>query len=56
MNPRDIKTEGAGKGSRPRNNYSKQYRDNWDSIFGKKPKKISTKALGDLGFSMYGIR
>lgn len=40
MNPRDIKTVGAGKGSRPRNNFSKQYRDNWDSIFGKKPKRL----------------
>jgi hypothetical protein len=59
-----------GKGSRPRNNYSKKYRDNYDAIFKKQPskdskapvpqkdgnKKISTKALGDLGFKMYGIR
>ena len=38
---------------------SKAYRANYDSIFRKKatkPKKISTKELGKLGFAMYGIK
>lgn len=48
----------AGKGSRPRNNFSKKFRDNYDAIYSrkekpkssthpknvsKKPKKIDTK-------------
>jgi hypothetical protein len=36
MNPRDFKGQGAGKGCRPRNNYSKKFRDNYDAIFKKK--------------------
>jgi hypothetical protein len=46
---------------------SKEYLANYDAIFRKKkkvpvkkavgkPKKISTKELGKLGFAMYGIR
>lgn len=61
----------AGKGDSPRSCFSREYRENWDGIFSckekskastriknvsKKPKKITTKALSDLGFSMYGIR
>lgn len=61
----------AGKGSAPRSCFSREFRDNYDTIFSrkekpqlstrsknmsKKPKKITTKALSDLGFSMYGIR
>jgi hypothetical protein len=45
MNPRDLKGQGAGKGCRPRNNYSKMFRDNYDAIFSKKPLKSSKKAL-----------
>lgn len=44
MNPRDLKTPGAGKGSRPRNNFSPQYRDNYDAIFGKKKARRKTPA------------
>jgi hypothetical protein len=36
---------------------SKAYRDNYDAIFKKpKPKKITTRELGKLGFAMYGIK
>lgn len=61
----------AGKGSAPRSCFSREFRDNYDTIFSckekqelsirrknvsKKPNKITTKALSNLGFSMYGIR
>lgn len=32
-----------GKGSRPRNNFSKKFRDNYDNIFGKKINKDALK-------------
>ena len=34
----------AGKGSSPRNCFSRQFRDNWDRVFGKaKGKKLKAK-------------
>ena len=55
---RNWKMANAASESRTRPS-SKAYRDNYDSIFRKKaakPKQISTKELGKLGFAMYGIK
>lgn len=40
----------AGKGDRPRNNFSKEFRANWDIAFGKKEKKFVPPKIGDAPF------
>ena len=53
---RNWKMANAASESRTRPS-SKAYRDNYDAIFKKpKPKKITTRELGKLGFAMYGIK
>ena len=41
--PKMTQSNQNGKGDRPRNNISKQYRDNYDDIFRKKKVKLKTK-------------
>jgi hypothetical protein len=43
----------AGKGSRPRNNWSSAFRSNWDGIDWK-PKRMDSKLLNDIPNQLRG--